>query len=485
MKKKLIMSIATLSLALSMSVQVFADPLVVNINGVNRVFTQAIDEEGVITVNAEELADKLNLEYTYNYITGAVSFKSNDQTLNLQINSNLGTLNDVSVQLPATTKLIDGEIFVPLEFISDTFGAELAERDDEIVTDFDEPYFSDLSGIDDVTAETTVYTYDAAVELAMENSSAAKMLDVQYDATKDGIETIDESIAAGQEFMNQNPGFPIDSEAYYDLLSTKYDLTLSLDLTGEQKDLVETGIELSLITALNTLDTAKMNYELTSQTLALQEQDLDVTRVKHDLGLVSDYTLQKASSTIENTKTNLNILENQIISAKQEINAILGLPLDSDIYIENDIQIKEKEYDLNKLVKDAKSQSLAVKDAQQKLEDEMRTTYPEATSYQIAKINVDQMRKTVEKEVYDDYTALQAIVENDKVLNNNRDMAIADYNMAVEQYKVGYITKYTLDQMLLNIANIDASILKNEMNYQLLTFKMDNPSLYGISAQNK
>ncbi len=477
MKKKIIMSIATLTLALSMSVQAFANPLVININGVDRIFTQVIDEDGVLVVNGEELADKLSVSYLYNEMARVVTFKDSDTTLLLEIDSNIGTLNGKEVTLPTTITVVDGVVLVPLQFISDTFGATLAEENDEITTDFDELYFSDLTGVNDITADTKVYSFGKAVDLAMENNSTIKKLDVQYDETREAVESIDRIISAMQESAILYPDLVFDEEAYYDLIDTKNDLMANLDLSGDQEDLVEMSIELSLMTSLNTLDTAKMNYYLTEQSLALQEQDLDILKVKNNLGTASDYSVKKAESNLQNTKTTLATLETSIVSAKQNINNIIGLPYDDDVYIENDIQVIDKNYDVSTIVHNAKIESATVKSAKTAVDNAKVQYGSDSAQYKLAVIDFEQAKKDAEKSAYTAYNNLNMIIENDKLLHNNRDIAIADYEMALKQYELGYITQYTLDQMLLGIAKIDADILQNEMKYQLISYQLDNPEL--------
>ncbi len=477
MKNKIIMSIATLTLALSMSVQAFANPLVININGVDRIFTQVIDEDGVLVVSGEELADKLSVSYLYNEMANVVTFKDSDTTLLLEIDSNKGTLNGQEVTLPTTITVVEGVVLVPLEFISDTFGATLAEENDELTTDFDELYFSDLTGINDITEDTKVYSFGKAVDLAMENNSTVKKLDVQYDETREAVESIDRIIAAMQESAILYPDMVFDQEAYYDLIDTKNDLMANLDLSGDQEDLVEMSIELSLMTALNTLDTAKMNYYLTEQSLALQEQDLDILKVKNNLGAASDYSVKKAESNLQNTKTTLATLETSIVSAKENINNILGLPYDSDVYIENDIQVIDKNYDVSTIVHNAKLESATVKSAKTALDNAKVQYGSDSAQYKLALVDFQQAQRDAEKSAYTAYNNLNMIIENDKMLHNNRDIAIADYEMALKQYELGYITQYTLDQMLLGIAKIDADILQNEMKYQLISYQLDNPEL--------
>ncbi len=477
MKKKILMSIATLTLALSMSVQAFANPLVVNLNGINRVFSNSTVENGVVLVNGVELADKLALTYTYSVAANTVTLVNGNVNLVLKIGSNKASLNGKEVTLPATVTYDNGVVYFPLQFVTETFGSTVDTKNAEIITEFDTPYFSDLSGVANITDKTKVYTYDTAVDLAIENNANAKKLDIQYDAVKDGITSMDNALEGLASSAGQY-GLTVDDNVYYSVLDQRKSLLTTLNTSEDNTELVETGVEISLMTALNNLDTAKMNYFLTEANLALQVQDLDITKVKNNLGLASNYSLEKATANLENTKTTLNTIETTIVSAKQNINSILGLPYDSDIYVENNIKVTEKEYNLPVIISIAKGKSVSVKDAKRAVDTAELNYGTNSANHKVAIVNLEQAKKDVEKNAYTAYNNYLSLVENDKMLNNNRDIAIADYEMALKQYELGYITKYNLDLMSLNIANIDSQILKNKMNYQAVTFQLDHPNLF-------
>ncbi len=483
MKKKLIMSTTTLALSLAMSTSVFASPLVVSINGVERVFVESVIDNEIVTVNAEELAKKLSLEYSVGNPKGTVTFKDDKTTLVLTPNSTLGTLNGKQVSLPVAPKFNENEeLYVPINFVIDAFGIEASEANDEsdfIENDFDTPYFSDLTGISGITEETKVYTYREALDLAEENNSAIKKSEIEYDYYKDEANSINNSMSYLNDYYSQNGGMPETMIPFYNgSLEAAYQLTLKTNDVQERMDVLELATESGLMISLNNLTNANINYTLTKESYEIQEQDLEFTRVKNDLGLVSDYNLQKSEAALVSTRTTLTALENQVQAAKRDLNTTLGLDVDDDTYVETSIEVKPVDYDIKNLVSDALYYSYQLQQSKDALEDTRDDEGSDSVKYKVEKITHDDLKKSVEKSVYTAYDNFNNIVANDKLLRSERETAVNDYNMALQQYKLGYITSYDLDKLLLNIANKDAAILKNEMNYKLVRFQLDNPELF-------
>ncbi len=476
MKKRIIMSLTTLTLALAMSTSVFASALVVSVDGNERVFTEAVTEKDDVLVNAEELSEKTGINYTYNEIQGSLKFSNSKNTLQLYINKDKGLLNGKEVKVKTPPKLNEeGEVLVPLKFVTKTFGVELNIYEEGNLSDFDTHYFSDLKGLGEITATTKVYTYDEALDILNENSFANQKTSITQDEMEDSLNSMKNAQAIMQSWLYT--GF-ININDYTDLVDSVEDMETSLDDLDEQKAMIETSNEVQLMSQLSTLTKAKTDYYLAEKNLEIEEKELEIKKTKNELGMLSDYDLDKAVTNYEKSKKSLNSLGDAVKVAKQDLNKLLRIPVNEDIFIEFYVDVEDREYDIDSLVKEAQESSLSVKQAERALEDAEEEYGTRDMNYEMAELDLEQAKDTVEKNVYSTYNNLNTVIDNYELVKDSREALVKDYELAQIQYDLGYITELDLDKIAVGIANIDASILQLEMSYEILCYQLDHPELF-------
>ncbi len=341
---------------------------------------------------------------------------------------------------------------------------------------FSTSFFSDINGLGEITETTTVYTYDEALKVLNENSMPRQKILIGKEQIQDGIDEINKYID-GMAAYYQATGI-IDNQAYNKAILTKGDLVDSLADMDEQIKVLELGNEIQLMSALNTLTNAKTEYYLAKENLEIEEQGLEFTKIKNELGMVSDYNLDKAITNLENSSNSLKALEDKVVVAKQDVNSLLRLPLDEDVFIKFNIEVVPRDYDLEKLVDRAIEKSLTVEQAESAIDTARSEDGSESANYKLAELSLTEAKETVEKNVYKSYNTLNTLIDNYNTLVESREDLINDYNMAVIQYELGYITQFDLDKIVVGIATLDSKILSLEMLYEMTCFQLDNPQLF-------
>ncbi len=492
MKRKFIMVVSATIMSLTMSVTAFAGTLSVNFNGVNRVFTNSKIENGCTMVDADELTKNLNVSYSFDPLTNIIKISDGENSLVLKVNSIEGTLNGEKITLKqAPIRLENNIVLLPLRDISEMFNNKVSYDSEKKIIKVlnDSPYVSNLGKMEDVTENTKVYTYDEALKKAVQDSTTIKKTRIQYEELESNLEDINDAINLTPNYAIQgNTGtIYFGSQQVRQLYNQQNAILDTLALEDDSVEAIELGLEAGLIAALNNLDTAKTNYLLTQESLALQGINLKNTRLKNSLGMVSDDALKTAESDYNKTLITLDTLKQTIQTAKENVNSIMGLPLTSDTFVEYNTQIENVDLDVDTIVRDALVQSVSVKSAKNTLDQANRSlNYLLSTddmkdkkrSVASAELNLADTKDSVEKSVRSSYASLQQVINNDKTLKSNRTDAINKYNSAVVSYNAGYITNYELEALELAITSADAKILQNELTYKTLLFQLQNPQLF-------
>ncbi len=494
MKKKVITTLIAVSLSLNMVVPALAGTISINVNGINRVFNDVHNVNGTTIVNGDDLADKIQVSFIYDSATGEITMANADTTLIMHLNSTEATVNGESVTLPtAPVKNENGIIELPLRFISEIFGYTVSfdGKTNLVTISNNTPYVSNFGTYDDITENTTIYTYDAAVKKALTNSNDIKAAERSFDIKEDQLDNINESIISGVAGYTTVGGMTVFSnDAVRSTIISRENLTSALALKDESLEKLETATELQLLGSLINLESAKVSYELNQESLALKETELNNAKTKYSLGMISADDLRTAQSAYDKAKLTLDSSSDAIDSAKRDVNSAIGLSLTADTFVEFDTTISYEDYkkiDEEDFVKSVLKNSVTIKSAQANLDAVQRQTsyitdtddyYTKYRNLATAQEALDDTKKSVEESARSTYESLTSIVNNDKTLRNSRADLINQYNSTVVMYNAGYTTKYALQQLENAITSVEASILLNELGYKASMFQIEHPELF-------
>lgn len=494
MKRKFILTLTSLALTLTMSVPAFAGTLTVSFDGVNKVYGTTENIEGTTIVDGKKLANDLRISYDYDVISGRVKLSNGQITLTMYVDDKNATLNDEEVILPvAPTKLEDGTILLPLRFVAESFGFIVGYDNEthQITVANENPYSSVLDEIHPIAEDTKVYTYDEALEKTLSSSSDLKALDRQFDELEEQLTDVNNSIQITPNFNTVVDEFGTTvnfySGAIITLINSRETLENAIALEDETKEVTELGLELSLMSALSTLEGYEISYLLSEDSLELQQQDFENNKIKNSLGLVSDNEITTQEREIEEAKIALEDSKATIESAQRSVNSLLGEDLTDDIYVEYNITVEDSDIDVEKVVKSALYESLSIKSAQNSVDtaenalDYVTSSEDKAQKERAlseAQSSLKDAKEKTEQSVRSTYASFEKTINKDKTLKSERDQAVDNYNTAVTSYNLGYITDYELQGAELAVKSAEAQILLNELTYNAYLFQLENPMLF-------
>lgn len=495
MKKKVITTLLSVGLTLSVTVSAFAGTLSINVNGVNRVFNNVENINGTTIVNGDELADRLLISYEYDATTNEIVVANSSTNIVMTLDSTDALVNGEKVTLPvAPTKNEDGTISLPLRFISETFGYTVTvdKVTNIIKVASDSPYISNFGTYDDVTDETKIYTYEEAVETAVKNSTDIDSALRKFEENAQSLENADDQFRTGVPGYSVNAAGEViaSDETVVTLITNRNSLIAAQALEDDQIEYLELVVEASVMSSLIALEKAKINYELQEETVELKLTEYNNAKTKHSLGMISDDDLETAKSTYDKALLSLDSTKTSIDTAKRNLNSAMGINLTNDIFVEFDTTINYSDFESlteESLLSEVRKYSFTLKSAEVTYDTAIRSTsyltstddyYTKYRTRDAAADTYENTKTSVEEKARDAYTSLQSLIDNDKTLRANRQDAINSYNSLQLQYDAGYVTKYNLEQAENAITQVESQILANELAYKQAMFAIDNPQSF-------
>lgn len=104
-----------------------ATPISVVVNGEKQTYSQSpIQENNSVLVPLRGIFESLDAKVDWNGQNQQITIQKTDKTIILNIGSKTATVNNQSLSLTAPPKFVNGATFVPLRFIGESLGAEVA-----------------------------------------------------------------------------------------------------------------------------------------------------------------------------------------------------------------------------------------------------------------------------------------------------------------------------------------------------------------------
>lgn len=127
-KTKSIFSLAfLLALLVGASQAVAAAPISIVVNGAKQTYSQPpIKENNSVLVPLRGIFESLQAQVDWNNQNQQITITKENKNISLKVGSKTAKVNDQSLSLTAAPKLVNGSTLVPLRFIGESLGAEVA-----------------------------------------------------------------------------------------------------------------------------------------------------------------------------------------------------------------------------------------------------------------------------------------------------------------------------------------------------------------------
>jgi len=154
--RKMVVLVLALSMLLSVSIPAMgADAIAVKVDGKKIELDVApVIEKSRTLIPIRAVVEELGGNVIFNASTQAISINTADQEVKLTLNSKQALVNGASQELEVPAKAVDGRTLVPLRFVGEALGADVAY--DAASKTVNVKYFSNMSGTLKIGGSTTI-----------------------------------------------------------------------------------------------------------------------------------------------------------------------------------------------------------------------------------------------------------------------------------------------------------------------------------------
>jgi len=493
--------------------------ITINADGLLRpVRNEIINRNGSNLVGLREMSDILGADDVFwDSKARTVTIKKGGKKVVISVDSGKVSVDGKETDAPITAEIVNSRVMVPLRFISEIFDAEVSwDETKKTITvvnpDKTGPYFVLDLNIDK-DENTTVYTYDEALQSAINKNSDLKNLDdsISYlvearSELGNNLKIMDDAYESYTFLQNSAANGDIsDYDTIQARMSSTLDSTIqimqsmkSTDVNRSLKDvneeMIKDGLAATLKNHLSSIKTAQMNISLLEENVKLGQENIDNMELKLSVGMESEKNVSAAKLEQKQLESNLESSKLALDKLKQSLNDFMGANADENILIDYEITFdKLDDVSLESYVTLKTQNDPSIKTLKAKVdlaEYNKRIASVSATdserlnltnNYNTAVRTLKDTQDSMETNIRNTYNSIKQLEEQNKANKAAVQKAIEDYNSVVVSYQAGMATNYQVSQAKMAILNAEIEVEKNALNYDLLVFTFERPYMLSNS----
>lgn len=511
MKKKLLAS--ALALTLAMGSVVNASAASVSVDGLRQMAaSNIINVDGYNLLELRAVFEMLGADVNWNQYKLEATAVKDDTVIVVNMNDKTVKVNDKYVDMPVECTMSEGKVYVPVRCIAEAMDCKVdwdsASQMIKITTVDKNEYIllNTESGVDE---NTTVYTFEQAYELALKDSSSLKSLEdsVLYleelkDQLVDNLDALDtqdfflhstilDADATIEDRTAKDLSLQQNMESIISVARSIQNVDQQHVLHDTNKEMIEDGVEISLINKLNTIKQLETQISLLEESVELGKVEIENLTLKNELGYASDYELETAITNQKSNEASLETLKLSLKTGKESLNVFLGLPATSNISVTYNEEMKSlDDFKLEPFIMKQRESAPNIKVLKSNLElarynnqtnPVMSTELASSTSNDLKTADraLADGQDQIEENIRTAYNNINQLAQQDKTLRLKLEQAKSDYNSVVVSYQTGMATELQVKQAKLGIISAEKNVDDNMMQYNTLVYMLEKPYLLG------
>lgn len=493
--------------------------ITINANGILQpVRNEIINRNGTNLVGLREMSDILGADDVYwDSKARTVTIKKDSKKVILSVDSGKVSIDGKEVEAPISAEIVNSRVMVPLRFISECFDAEVSWDEEKKLITVSSPNKTSDYVVLDVTDEkdenTKVYTYEEALQAAIDKNSDLKNLDdtISYlvetrDELGNNIRIMDDAYASYTMIENGAASGGIsDTAALQAKVSSTLSSTIqimqgmkSADVNRSLKDInaemIKDGLAATLKNYLSSIKTAQMNISLLEESVKLGQENIDNMELKLSVGMESEQNVSTAKLEQKSLESNLESAKLALKKLKQSLSNFIGDDTNGNISIDYKISFdKLDDVQLDSYVTLKTQNDPSIKTLKAKVDlAEYNKRVASVNSTDAEKLNLINTVNTANRTLTDTqdsmstnirnaYNSIKQLEEQNKAKKAAVQKAIETYNSTVVSYQAGMATNYQVSQAKMGILNAEIAVEQNALDYDLLVFTFERPYMLSSS----
>ena len=340
-------------------------------------------------------------------------------------------------------------------------------------------------------------TYEEAVELATKNSSDLRSV----------AETADYLQDLKEDIWDITGSFSVPTVSYqqwvdddiYAIYSSIQNISSSMTKNRYSEELTKSSLEATVKNYYTSIFSDQSSLELAKKDMAVKKTLWEQGQLKNQLGLLSDYDLQKLRSDYEQAQYNVTKLEMALEQEYLSFYNFIGQDREKDYTLVYDVEYAPYElpqpmtqYINSKMNTDytIKLQEQAVKDAEfnknyMSMSSSNATSANNKHSYEEAKRSLKTAKDSKELAIQNAYNSILSLESQYDSALTTLEQAKAAQRAAEVNYKAGNTTAITLDQAALAVEQAQNAVTQLEYAHDMQIYQFENTELLSSGTTGK
>lgn len=340
-------------------------------------------------------------------------------------------------------------------------------------------------------------TYEEAVELATKNSSDLRSV----------AETADYLQDLKEDIWDITGSFSVPTVSYqqwvdddiYAIYSSIQNISSSMTKNRYSEELTKISLEATVKNYYTSIFSDQSSLELAKKDMAVKKTLWEQGQLKNQLGLLSDYDLQKLRSDYEQAQYNVTKLEMALEQEYLSFYNFIGQDREKDYTLVYDVEYAPYElpqpmtqYINSKMNTDytIKLQEQAVKDAEfnknyMSMSSSNATSANNKHSYEEAKRSLKTAKDSKELAIQNAYNSILSLESQYDSALTTLEQAKAAQRAAEVNYKAGNTTAITLDQAALAVEQAQNAVTQLEYAHDMQIYQFENTELLSSGTTGK
>lgn len=340
-------------------------------------------------------------------------------------------------------------------------------------------------------------TYEEAVELATKNSSDLRSV----------AETADYLQDLKEDIWDITGSFSVPTVSYqqwvdddiYAIYSSIQNISSSMTKNRYSEELTKISLEATVKNYYTSIFSDQSSLELAKKDMAVKKTLWEQGQLKNQLGLLSDYDLQKLRSDYEQAQYIVTKLEMALEQEYLSFYNFIGQDREKDYTLVYDVEYAPYElpqpmtqYINSKMNTDytIKLQEQAVKDAEfnknyMSMSSSNATSANNKHSYEEAKRSLKTAKDSKELAIQNAYNSILSLESQYDSALTTLEQAKAAQRAAEVNYKAGNTTAITLDQAALAVEQAQNAVTQLEYAHDMQIYQFENTELLSSGTTGK
>ena len=437
----------------------------------------------ITLIPMNDIFSAMGAKINWNSAETQVTVELGAESIVFSVDSREAIVNGITKNMPLKAEMMEGNMMVPLRFVSDEMGIGINwDRDSRQITIQSNKSGASKAEIENDESKARNLSYDEALRRAISrNSNLQKLsesMDLMEESRSDTLESYHNlNVHAEQQVIGMIRGIK--------------SLEIQMRNRVPNETILKETTEYMLRNYVGQIETYELDMQLIKEKIKIDERNVKNLELKKEMGLTSASEVTAAKQTLERTESSLESLGIALRNEELLLKNFLGISGAEKVRVsmeEREPEVRVSDINIYTRTKISQAPTLKILDnAIEMAEYNMNThnglmtlaesTLQKETDLAQAKRERSDAERKLDQSIKQTYNTLNQLKESRKMLELDLEVAKENQEKIRASFQAGLVTMTDVESSDLAILNAEIALKKNIISYASLAFAFEKPYL--------